>query len=365
MSADIDPTSLLPGPPVQFIDEGGHRVLSQRYPMPEPKQLIEAYRAMVIGRRIDQQVQSLVKQGQLAVYPSSAGQEACQIGSVLALKPTDWLFPTYREAIALITRGVDAMSVLTMLRGDWHCGYDPYQHHAAPQSTPLATQLIHAMGLAHAARLRGHDTVALAYVGDGATSEGDFHEALNFAAVFTAPVIYFIQNNQYAISVPLSKQTKAPSLAAKGVGYGIPGIRVDGNDVAAVIAVVTHAAQRARTGLGPTLIEAHTYRMGAHTNADDATRYRHDDEVKRWSARDPLRRLMTYLLNDNLIDTAEIDLLNGEAEDAALDLRTRMLAGTPPLPPEELFENVYRRRTPQLDGQLALLQAELAAGGVN
>ncbi len=193
---------------------------------------------MVVGRRFDAQATALTKQGRLAVYPSSHGQEACQIGGVLALRDTDWMFPTYRESMALVARGIDPVQALTLLRGDWHCGYDPMATHTAPQCTPLATHSLHAAGLAYAARRRGEDTVALAFVGDGGTSEGDFHEALNFAAVFQAPVVFLVQNNRYAISVPLAKQTAAPSLAHKGVGYGVRSEQVDGNDLVAVLAVL-------------------------------------------------------------------------------------------------------------------------------
>ncbi len=231
------------------------------------------------GRRFNRQATALTQQGRLAVYPSSTGQEACEVAAARCLREQDWLFPSYRDTLAVVARGVDPVEALTLLRGDWHSGYDPHAHRVAPLSTPLATQLPHAVGLAHAARLRGDDTVALALVGDGGTSEGDFHEALNFAAVWQAPVVFLVQNNGFAISVPLEKQTAAPSLAHKAVGYGMPGRLVDGNDAAAVHRVLTEAVERARAGGGPTLVEAITYRIDAHTNADDATRYRDAAEV--------------------------------------------------------------------------------------
>ena len=179
----------------------------------------------------------------------------------------------------MVSRGINPVEVLTLLRGDWHCGYDPFLHRTATQCTPLATNTLHAVGLGHAAKLAGEDTVALVLLGDGATSEGDTHEALNIAAVWQAPVVFLVQNNGYAISVPLSKQTRANHLADKGVGYGMPGVLIDGNDAAMVYRAVTEAVDRARAGGGPTLIEAITYRMEAHTNADDASRYRSSDEV--------------------------------------------------------------------------------------
>jgi len=301
-----------------------------------------------------------VRQGRLAVYPSSHGQEACQVAAAAVLADGDWLFPTYRDTAAIVARGVDPVEVLAMLRGDWHCGYDTPTHRVAPQATPLATQLLHAVGVAHAARLKGEDTVVMALCGDGATSEGDFHEALNFAAVFAAPVVFLVQNNKYAISVPLARQSVASSLAAKGVGYGMPGVRVDGNDLAALTVVLSDAVGRAREGAGPTLVEADTYRMQAHTNADDATRYRDDDEVERWRAADPLDRLTAYLRARGLLDDEIAQAAQTRAEQFAADLRTRMNAETT-RDPLELFDHVFAEPTPQLLEQRAQLAAELAA----
>ncbi|MGH8825730.1 MAG: thiamine pyrophosphate-dependent enzyme, partial [Jiangellaceae bacterium] len=265
--------------PIRFLDDAGGVAKEGAhggYELPPTEILLDAYRRMVVGRRFDAQATALTKQGRLAVYPSSHGQEACQIGGVLALRDTDWMFPTYRESMALIARGIDPVEALTLLRGNWHCGYDPVATRTAPQCTPLATQSPHAVGVAYAARRRGEDTVVLVFVGDGGTSEGDFHEALNFAGVFKAPVVFLVQNNRYAISVPLSKQTAAPSLAYRGVGFGIRSEQVDGNDPVAVLAVLRHAVETARDGGGPFVVEAHTYRVEAHTNADDASRYRDD-----------------------------------------------------------------------------------------
>jgi 2-oxoisovalerate dehydrogenase E1 component alpha subunit len=348
--------------PVQLVDARGRRApksRSQRYGLPPDDTLLRAYRALVVGRRFDRQASSLVRQGRLAVYPSSHGQEASEVGAVLAVRDTDWVFPTYRDSVALVARGIDPVEVLTLLRGDWHCGYDPRAHRTAPQCTPLATQSLHAVGAAYAARARGLDDVALAFLGDGATSEGDFHEAVNFAAVFQAPVVFFVQNNKYAISVPLSKQSAAPSLAHKAVGYGVPGVGVDGNDVAAVLAVVGAAVERARNGGGPTLIEAHTYRVEAHTNADDATRYRTDEEVAAWRERDPLDRITAYLRAAGLLTDTLAEAVAAEAEQVAEDVRTRVPQQAPPAP-GELFSHVYADPTPQLREQAARLLADLA-----
>lgn len=318
------------------------------------------YGQLVRGRRYNRQATALTKQGRLAVYPSSTGQEACQIGAALALRPQDWLFPSYRDTLAVIARGVDPVQTLTLLRGDWHSGYDCAEHHVAPLSTPLATQLPHAVGLAHAARLKGDDVVALAMVGDGGTSEGDFHEALNFAAVWRAPVVFFVQNNGFAISVPLAKQTAAPSLAHKAVGYGMPGRLVDGNDALAVHAVLTEAVRRAAAGGGPTLVEAVTYRMDAHTNADDAGRYRDDAEVEAWRERDPITLLERELRARGLLDETLISATEAEAERMASDLRDGMNTD-PVLDPMDLFAHVYAEPTAQLRDQAAMLRAELEA----
>ncbi|KUJ64871.1 pyruvate dehydrogenase (acetyl-transferring) E1 component subunit alpha [Streptomyces albus subsp. albus] len=326
----------------------------------DPALLTRLYRELVRGRRYNAQATALTRQGRLAVYPSSTGQEACQVAAALALQERDWLFPSYRDTLAAVARGVEPEQALTLLRGDWHTGYDPHEHRVAPLCTPLATQLPHAVGLAHAARLKGDDVVALAMVGDGGTSEGDFHEALNFAAVWQAPVVFLVQNNGFAISVPLAKQTAAPSLAHKAVGYGMPGRLVDGNDAAAVHQVLDEAVRRARAGGGPTLVEAITYRVDAHTNADDATRYRSESELDTWRAHDPIDLVEAELKGRDLIDEQGIAEAREAAESMAARLRERM-HDDPVLDPMELFEHVYAEKTSQLREQAAQLRAELDA----
>ena len=354
-------TKLLPtGTPLTLLDADGRAVPSAGLDMPGDDVLVELHRNMVLARRFDTQATALTKQGRLAVYPSARGQEAGEVGAVLALRPQDWLFPTYRDSMAVVSRGVDPVEVLTLLRGDWHCGYDPYEHRVAPQCTPLATNTLHAVGLAHAAKLKGEDTVALVMLGDGATSEGDTHAALNFAAVWTSPVVFFVQNNGYAISVPLAKQTAAPSLAYKGIGYGVPAMLVDGNDAAAVYAAVQRAVTSAAAGGGPTLIEALTYRIEAHTNADDATRYRDQGEVQGWLARDPLARIRQHLITRGLLDEAAVASLDAEAEVEAAALRQRMNTGTVH-DPADLFRHVYAEQTPALHRQQQQLSWEIAA----
>ncbi|WP_083915571.1 pyruvate dehydrogenase (acetyl-transferring) E1 component subunit alpha [Demetria terragena] len=360
-----DVARLLPSPvPVQLLTADGRRADEQSpYSMPSGERLVEVWRQMVIGRRLDMQCTALTKQGRLAVYPSSRGQDACQVGAAMAIRPTDWMFPTYRESVALFTRGIDHLEVLSLLRGSSHCGYDPVAHKTAPQCTPLATQLIHAAGAAYGERRRGRDAVALAFIGDGATSEGDFHEALNFAAVFKAPVIFFVQNNKYAISVPLAKQSKAPSLAYKGIGYGVRSEQIDGNDPAAVLAVLDTAVEHARTGQGPFLVEAHTYRIDAHTNADDASRYRQPDEVTGWLAKDPIDRIAAYLRAEGLLDQALQDEVEAESERLASDLRDGMNA-EPVVDPAAMFDHTFAEPTPQLLQQRDMLMGELHAEGV-
>ena len=355
MSEDFLPREV----PVRLLDESGVAVADDEYSLPERQRLLDGYRSLVIGRRINDQCSALVRQGRLAVYPSSHGQEACQVAAVMALAERDWLFPTYRDSVAVISRGVPAGDAMLLLRGDWHSGYDPGVYRVATQTTPLATQLLHAAGFAHAAKLRGEDTVALAMCGDGATSEGDFHEAMNFAAVFRLPVVFLVQNNEFAISVPLSRQSAAASLAHKAVGYGMPGQRVDGNDLPALLAVLDAAVGRARAGGGPTLVEAHTYRMQAHTNADDDSRYREQAEVEAWTARDPLTRMRTYLTEKQWLSAARETEIAAESEALAAELRELMNAEPDP-DPEDLFRYVYAERTGQLEEQWAQLRDELA-----
>ncbi|MFE2107451.1 thiamine pyrophosphate-dependent dehydrogenase E1 component subunit alpha [Kitasatospora sp. NPDC059463] len=349
-----DPAPLLP-------DTAPVRVLGtpalEKY---DPALLRELYRRLVVGRRYNQQATTLTKQGRLAVYPASTGQEACQVAAALVLGERDWLFPSYRDTLAVVSRGVDPLEALTLLRGNAHTGYDPRASRTAPLCTPLATQGPHAVGLAHAARLSGDPVVALALLGDGGTSEGDFHEALNFAAVLRAPVVFLVQNNGYAISVPLGAQSAAPTLAHKAVGYGMPGRLVDGNDAPAVHTVLAEAVERARTGGGPTLVEALTYRAEAHTNADDATRYRTEAEVAAWREHDPILLMERALRGLGVLDDALVQEAADEGEALAARMRAEFHAD-PELDPMSLFAHVYAEPTPQLREQAARLAEELAA----
>ena len=352
--------------PVRLIEADGtlapEAAYKEAYELPETAELLRGYQQLVVGRRVNDQASALVRQGRMAVYPSSHGQEACQVAAALCLEPRDWLFPTYRDTVAVMARGVHPVEVMELLRGSWHSGYDPYEHNVATQSTPLATQLLHAVGVAHAAKLKGEDSVVVALCGDGATSEGDFHEALNFAAVFHVPVVFLVQNNQYAISVPLIHQSVAPSLAHKAIGYGMPGERVDGNDLAALLSVLGHAVHRARNGGGPSLVEAHTYRMQSHTNADDASRYRSDEEVRQWVPRDPLLRMKAYLASAGVLTAAVEEEIAAEAERVATVLRDGLNTEVD-VDPQDLFRFVYTQPTPQLREQAEMLREELSREG--
>jgi pyruvate dehydrogenase E1 component alpha subunit len=358
-----DPRNEVTAEPICLIDRAGKPAsasLAAGFALPDPQTLLALYRKMVIARRFDVQITALTRQGRLATYPSAQGQEGSEIAAVLALDETDWLFPTYRDTIAVLTRGVEPSAILSFFRGDWHSGYDPYEFRTAPQATPLATQALHAVGLATAAKLKHETTVALAMLGDGATSEGDAHEAFNFAGVWQAPVVFLIQNNQYAISVPVAKQSHARTLADKAIGYGMPGYHVDGNDAAAVFSVVSAAVQRAREDGGPTLIEARTYRMEAHTNSDDPTRYRDSAEVDGWRSADPIARLGTYLTDTGVLTQNIREEIAAEAEALAAQTREAMNA-TVDLDPLELFDHVYVEQRPNLLTERDYLAAELAS----
>jgi len=320
---------------------------------------LQMFEAMVVTRALDQEHVHLQRQGQLALYPSCLGQEGAQVGAAAALRADDMLFPQYRELGAWVVRGVDPVGIAMMWRGAWHGGAGLFEHNSATVSIPIGTQALHAVGYAMGISLDGDDTIAVACIGDGATSEGDVHEAMNFASVFGAPCLFFVQNNQYAISVPLHDQTKAASIAHKAVAYGMPGVRCDGNDVLATYATVREAAQHARRGGGPVLVEAVTYRMEAHTTSDDPTRYRSAEEVDAWARLDPLVRYRAYLRGEGILtDALEADT-DARAAAAAARLRTAVF-DAPDADPLELFDHVFATPTPALVEQRAELLRELA-----
>jgi 2-oxoisovalerate dehydrogenase E1 component alpha subunit len=308
----------------------------------DPDGLLDLYRKMVWIRRADQEALNLQRQGELGLWGQYLGQEAIHVGAVAALETKDWIFPSYREFGMAMCRGVDPAEMLTLFRGLSHGPWDPRKYCFAPLAIPVASQIPHAVGYAMGSRLKHTDDVALVTFGDGATSKGDWHEALNIAGVFKAPVIFLCQNNHWAISVPLSRQT-AGSIAERAQGYGFPGIRIDGNDVLAVFAAVRAAADRARQGDGPYLIEAMTYRMGAHTSSDDPTRYRLETELQTWSAKDPIARYKSWLLQERILDEAAAAAIDGEIDVSVREIRDRLRAVTPPAPGEAIFGRVYGR----------------------
>ena len=365
MDIDVDVAAMLPpDEPVHLLDPDGTYHPSDEVPLDlDDKQLRELYRLMVVTRKVDREAINLQRQGQLGVYASCLGQEAAQVGGAYALAENDWIFPSYREMGAAIVRGVDSAALLHLYRGTWLSDHDPYEHKFGLMSIPIGTQALHAAGFAMGAKFDGNEIVTMVYFGDGATSEGDPHEAMNFAGVFDAPCIFFVQNNQYAISVPLSSQTAAPTLAHKAVGYGMPGYRVDGNDVLATYAVTRRAVDRARNGDGPALIEALTYRMEAHTTSDDPTRYRTDEELEAAHQIDPIARMKKYLEANDLYDSELEKQIEEHAANEAQRMRDEIY-DAPHGDPMELFEHVYVDPTGHFDGQREQLKAELDAMGI-
>jgi 2-oxoisovalerate dehydrogenase E1 component alpha subunit len=312
--------------------------------------LRQLYRLMALTRKADLEATALQRQGQLAVYPPLIGQEAAQVGSAFALSDHDWIFPSYRELGAAVTRGIDLVEYLHFYRATWHGGtYDPNAHRFGMVSVPVGSQILHAVGYAMGAKMDGAPLVTLVYFGDGATSEGDFHEGCNFAAVFGAPVVFFCQNNQWAISVPVSAQTVAP-IWRKAEAYGFPGVQVDGNDVLAVYQATKAAAARAREEGVPTLIEAVTYRIGPHSTADDASKYRSADEVRHWQALDPLERYGGWLAASGRATDSFFDEVEEEGKGFAAQMRAGVI-GSDPRPVEELFRWVFADVPPHLAGQ--------------
>lgn len=306
---------------------------------------LELYRRMVLIRRADQEALNLQRTGELGLWGQFLGQEAVQIGAAMALFPTDWIFPSYREFGMAMCRGVDPAQMLWIHRGLVHGAWDPRQFRIAPFAIPVGTQVPHAVGFAMGCRLDRSQDIVLSTFGDGATSTGDWHEALNFAGVYRAPVVFLCSNNHWAISVPIEKQT-AGSIAERAPGYGFPGIRIDGNDVLTVYATVRAAADRARRGDGPYLIEAVTYRMGAHTSADDPSRYRTDAEVKSWAARDPIARYGGWLRSEGLLEESQASAIGAESERLAETMRTRLRSVAVPDPAAAVFDGVYQKPPP-------------------
>jgi pyruvate dehydrogenase E1 component alpha subunit/2-oxoisovalerate dehydrogenase E1 component alpha subunit len=353
------------------VDETLRRVLDEdgREVAPPPRvpddDLLALHRHMLRMRLLDQRMLSLQRQGRIGFYGMATGQEASVTGSAYPLEPRDWVFHALRETGVCLWRGTTVQEIVCQLignSGDVLIGRQMPMHfsdrrvNSVAWSSVIGTQLPHAMGAAYAAKLLGHDTVCVGYIGDGGTSSGDFHAALNFAAVWKVPAVFFCQNNQWAISVPLAAQTASTSLAIKAVAYGMPGIRVDGNDLLAVIAVQREAVERARSGGGPTFIESVTFRMGGHSSSDDPTRYRDADTVKTWERRDPVARYEKWLRGKGLLDDALVEQWTAAIQDE-ISAAVTAAEAMPPPGIETLFTDVYAKLPPHLEEQLRYARA--------
>ncbi|WNV75418.1 pyruvate dehydrogenase (acetyl-transferring) E1 component subunit alpha [Geodermatophilus sp. DSM 44513] len=341
---------------VQLLTPEGERVQHPDYAIDvTAEELRDLYRDLVLVRRWDVEATALQRQGELGIWASLLGQEAAQIGAGRALRPDDTAFPTYREHGVAWTRGVDPLHVISLFRGVDNGGWDPVATGFNLYTVVIGAQCLHATGYAMGLQRDGAESAALAFLGDGATSQGEVNEAMIWAASFSAPVVFFCQNNQYAISVPLERQTRIP-LYQRAAGFGFPGVRVDGNDVLAVLAVTRAALAAAREGQGPTFIEAFTYRMGAHTTSDDPTRYRLASELEEWKLRDPIARVKAYLSRTG---TADADFF-ADVEAQADELAVRIRRGTTEMadpPGRAMFDRVYAEQTPHLAAQQAQFEA--------
>jgi TPP-dependent pyruvate/acetoin dehydrogenase alpha subunit len=347
------------------VASGLHRVLDEQgKEVREPPKLPDKehqrmIRAMLTVRRLDERMMLLQRQGRIGFYGTSTGEEGAVIGSASVLKDSDWIFPALRQGGALLMRGFPLSKYMHHLFGTGEsvelgrsmpCHYSDRDSNVVSWSSCMATQLPHAVGMAYGAKYRKSADIAMGYLGDGATSEGDFHVAMNFAGVWKVPMVFVCQNNQWAISVPFTKQTASEGIAVKALAYGMPGVRVDGNDILAVRQVAQIAAEKARKGQGPTLIEAVTYRMQGHSSSDDPTRYRSAEEVEAWKRRDPLVRYGQWLRGQGLWSDRE-EKEARDAIDEAISQAIKEAEAAPAPAPRTIVEEVYARPTPQLEHQ--------------
>lgn len=342
---------------VQLLTPDGTRLDHPEYDISlTDHELRGLYQDLVIVRRLDTEATALQRQGELGLWASALGQEAAQIGSGRAVRPQDMIFPTYREHGVLYCRGLDAIQLMGLFRGVDYGTWNPAETGVHLYTLVIGAQTLHATGYAMGVLRDGavgddDGQAVLAFFGDGATSQGDVNESLGWASVFNAPVVFFCQNNQYAISQPAARQSKTP-LVNRAAGFGMAGIRVDGNDVLAVLAVTRSALDDARRGQGPSLIEAYTYRLGAHTTSDDPTRYRPSGEVEAWREKDPVVRLRRLLEQHQLGDAGYFAEVDADAQHRATQLRERVLALPDPAP-SSLFDHVYAEASPALEAQRA------------
>lgn len=358
----------LPAPPdalVQLLDPQGRR---QSDPLYDPfvsdvsdDDLAALYEDMVVVRRIDVEATALQRQGQLGLWPPLLGQEAAQVGSARALRADDFVFSSYRENAVAYCRGVALPAIVEVWRGTAQSGWNPYDVNMATPQIVIGAHTLHAVGYAVGCRHDGVDTATVTYFGDGATTQGDVNEAMVFAASFGAPVVFFCQNNQWAISEPVGLQAQRP-IAERAPGFGIPSIRVDGNDVLAVLAATRRALERAHRGDGPTFIEAVTYRMGPHTTSDDPSRYVDPVQKAEWAAKDPITRLEAYLRERGVLTEARAASVAAKADEVAAEFRAGCLALPNPAP-LSVFEHVYAEPHAGLERQRAQQEAYLRSIG--
>ena len=347
----------------QVLDENG--TLVGEDPGLPANDLRRLYRHMLMMRVLDQRMLSLQRQGRVGFYGTATGEEAAVTGSAFALREDDWVFPALRQMGVSLWRGTTFTELVCQLIGNsgdvligrqMPCHFSDRKVRTVAWSSVIGTQLPHAMGAAWAAKLKGDDAVCMGYMGDGASSVGDFHAAANFAGVMRLPVVFFCQNNQWAISVPLSKQTASEGIAIKAVAYGFPGVRVDGNDVLAVIDATREAVDRARAGGGPTLVEAVTFRMGGHSSSDDPTRYREGGLVSEWERKDPLRRFRAWLLGKGVIAESDDDTWTTGVNDA-IGAAIKEAEALPPPAIETIFTDVYAEMPKHIEEQMRYAKA--------
>lgn len=348
----IEPNEL-PVNRVQYLDENGKLTIGA--PEVSDDELISMYKWMVQARVFDQRALKFQRQGRIGTYAPLSGQEAAQVGSAFALENQDWIYPSYREGAALFVHGFPMKNFFLYTMGHLK-GTDAEGANVFPVQIIIGAQCLHAVGGAWAGKYQGENSVSVTYIGDGGTSEGDFHEALNFAGVYNLPMVFFVQNNQWAISVPRSKQTASGTIAQKAVAYGITGIQVDGNDVLAVYTTMKQALERARSGQ-PVLVEAVTYRQGPHTTADDPTKYRNKSDVEDWLAKDPLKRIKAFLLEKGIWNE-ELEQREFELAEQKVTEAFELAANTLKSKVEDIFEIVYEKKTSQLTEQQQSVSSE-------